>query len=232
MLQLTAQLAMKDAQLLGRAMTRRIAKIVDAEKAASRAAAAEATTITRASFRYKRPANVPPRAGRPSTGGQFREFLRWTAQETSPDGGVAFDMREADRRIPYWIILEIGTGHSATLRSGGAANPAGRPRAGASYVRTVPAQRGRAIPSSLVWASGPRGTYTPPGANRNQQLYLRSQVKGAPVWVRHARRQMYITREIEPQNFVRKGGQEGFRQYRTSVLAAARRTFAGRGYRP
>lgn len=231
MVQLTVQLTQKDPNLLGRSMTLRIKKIIEAEKSARKAAAAEATKVTQASFHYLRPPNAPRRPGREATGGRFAQALRWVAQ-SGDDAPVEFDLGQADHRVPYWIIQEIGTGESATLRRGGASNPRGRPTTGATYVRTVKAQRGRAIPFSLAFGTGPRGAYSPPGAASGQQLYLRAMLRNAPLGMSYQSRQMHITREIEGQHFVRKGGEQGFREYRTSVLAAARRTFAGRGYRP
>ena len=87
---------------------------------------------------------------------------------------------------------------------------------------------GRLIPASLAFGTAEGGNFTPAGAARGQQLYLRSRLKNAPA-LRHP---LVITREIEGQHFVQKGGEAGFRQYRTSVLAAARQAFAGQRFSP
>lgn len=210
----------------------RLNRLVAAEQQARQGAARTATTATRSHFHYLRPANAPARPGRRSTGGRFTTFLQWQAQSAARGGGVAFDVAEADTRVPYWIIQEIGTGQRALIRRAGANNPVGRPRSGAQYVRTVKPQRGRQIPASLAFGTGPRGTFTPPGASRGQQLYLRSLLRRAPTLPQGPRRGLFITREIRGQHFVQAGGEAGFREYRTSVLAAARRAFAGKGRRP
>jgi hypothetical protein len=229
--QLQAKLIERNPGLLARRMTARISQLDQAEQQARHAAADLATRTTRSSFHYLRPANAPRRAGRSSTGGKMTSRLSWVAR-SGPDAPVEFDINAADREAPHWIIQEIGTGESATIRRGGAKNPQGRPVRGADYVRTVRAQRGRAIPASLAFGTGPRGTYTAAGDATGQQLYLRSKLKGAPIGPHHARHAVYITKEIAAQHFVKKGAEEGFRQYRASVLAAARRAFAGQGYRP
>ena len=210
-----------DSALLGRKLTERCNKLVTADRTLRSTAADTATTVTRAHFKPKRPGGVPARAGRAASG-QMLAGLRWVTKPTT--GMVAFDTAEADSKAPFWIIQEIGTGQSATLRQGGSANPVGRPAVGATYVRTVPTQIGRAIPRSLVWATGPGGTYSPAGAGSGQQLYLRAKVKGAP---QGPGRSTFIGREIHGQHFVQRGGTEAFREYRSSVLAAARRAFAG-----
>lgn len=216
---MTAQLVQRTPGLLGAKMTERMNRLLQDELAARQDAAKVATATTQGGFHYKRVADAPPRAGRRSTGGQFTSNLQWVVTGDA----VAFDQAAADSKVPYWIIQEIGTGKSATLKQGGQKNPRGRPRAGATYVKTVRSQRGRLIPSSLVFASGPGGQYTPPGAGGGQQLYLRSRIKGVPA----RRGPMVISREIEGQHFVREGSQAGFRQYRPTVLAAARRAFQG-----
>lgn len=221
---MTARLVERTPGLLGRNMTERMNRLLRDERDARVAAAQVATQTTQSSFHYKRVADAPPRAGRRSSNGKFTSHLNWVADANN----VTFDQAQADSQVPYWIIQEIGTGRSATLKNGGQKNPRGRPRAGAAYVKTVRSQRGRLIPSSLVFATGPGGQYVPPGAGGGQQLYLRSKIKGVPV----RRGAMVISREIEGQHFVQKGGQAGFRQYKPTVLAAARRAFQGRRFKP
>lgn len=228
MVQLQARLLERTPLLLGRKMTEQANKLVKSERAAASEAAKLATRITRDSFHYKRPANAPARRGREHAGGKFREALQWAADAQ----GVSFNVAEADRKARYWVIQEIGTGESATLRRGGAKNPQGRPKKGASYAITVRSQVGRVIPFSLGWGTGPRGTWVEPNAGTGQQLYLRALLKRSPRGMSFEPRQMHITRDITGQHFVRKGGQEGYREYRTSVLAAAQRAFPSRGGRP
>jgi hypothetical protein len=225
---LTVTVRQRTPGLLGKGIAERARTLVAANEAAMTAAAATATEATRASWAYKRPADAPKRPGRSSTGGQFVNELSWVAR----NGEVEFDVAKADRGAEYWIIQEIGTGNRATLKHGGSANPQGRPKTGADYVRSVKSQVGRQIPGSLVFASGPGGRYSPAGSRRGEQLYLRSKIRGVPIGPHTAARAIYIGKEIEGQHFVRTGGQQGFQEYRPSVLAAARRAFAGQGYRP
>ncbi len=221
----------KKPNALGGGIRRAMKVLAEGEQRARKDAAQIATQTSRSNFRYLRPANAPKRPGRPSTGGKFADALKWEAKP-GPTGMVEFDLAHIDKRVRYWIILEIGTGQSATMRRADKPNPRGRPSAGATYVRTVKSQVGRRISPNLAFGTGPRGTYTPFGAATGQQLYLRRQLKKAPVGPRRAQNGVYISREVIGQHFVQKGGREGFRAYRTSVRAAARRAFAGRGYRP
>lgn len=199
------------------------------EKQSRQQAAAAATQATRGGFEYLRPHDASRRPGRSfSTGGQFPSFLSWKAT----DDGVAFDAQAANRRVPYWIIQEIGTGQSARIRRGGETVSSGRPSRQDAMVNSphVPSQLGRLIPRSLAWGTREGGTYTPPGAGAGQQLYLRSKLHGGrpPAGGQASRDQLVIRREIPGQHFVQEGGEEGFRVYRRSVLAAARQAFAGK----
>lgn len=194
-------------------------ELVTAEVRARASAATKATAATRAAFTPLRPQNVPGRAGRAAKG-RMINALEWKASSK----GVAFDIAGASASHPFWIIQEIGTGQRAAIKSAGVTNPKGRPSAGATYSRSVKSQRGRLIPGSLAFGTGPSGTFTRPGARGNQQLYLRAQLKGAPV----RPNALVISREIRGQHMVRIGGQTGFREYRKSVIAAARQAFGGR----
>lgn len=195
-------------------LNRRIQKFVDAEKRALNMAARAATTSTRANVRYRRDV-IAPRPGRSSTGGRMKQALQWRVK----DGQVAFDMAKADREAPHWIIQNVGTGNTATLRTANKPNPTGRPKKGAAYQRRIPSQVGRPIAPGLVFATG--GKYSQPGSRRDEQLHLISRVSGAPpVPVR-----MRIKKEIAPQRFVNRGGEHGFHEYEQSVLAAARQSF-------
>lgn len=199
---------------------------------AARASAAVAQAESLARIQRRRP-DAPPRAGRSEP--SISAVLKWRQVRVGGSSvGVGVNLSELNSSVKHWIIQEIGTGDRAVVRVAGRANPVGRPSNGASYIRTVKAQTGRRIRSSLVWATGPGGTYTPAGAGENQQLYLRKMIKfpkgvdGAAYSSRMPGRSqpgIIIRREIEPRHFVQKGGEEGFRVYRTSVLAAARREF-------
>jgi hypothetical protein len=219
--QLTVTVQDKRGALGGADLNRRLKALVDAERTARQEAARAATNVTRANFHYRREI-ITPRPGRSSTGGQMTQYLRWTAGTDR----VTFDVAEADEHVPHWIIQEIGTGERATLRQAARSNPVGRPSAGATYIRSVKSQRGRRISGGLVFATG--GRYSPPGVRRDEQLHWASQVLGVPHRSGKLGRQaasIRISREIEGQHFVQKGGAEGFREYRQSVLAAARQAF-------
>lgn len=226
--QLNVQLIQKDRNLLGRSMTAMANRIASAERQAARQAATTATTVTRASVRHIRPDNAMSRRGRKHGPNQLARSLEWKPTAT----GVEFDQVTADKDARYWIVQEIGTSQSAVLRRGGQALPKGRPAKGASYVKTVKSQKGREIKPTLAFGTGPRGVYTAFGAATGQQLYLRSKLKRSPLLPRGPKEGVYIREEIDGEHFVRTGGEAGFLEYRSSVLAAARRTFAGRGYRP
>lgn len=214
----TAQLVTRSSAPFGpgtaRSIQERVRQFQDAEKKAARSAAATATTTSRNSFKYLRPPG-PQRPGRESTGGRFPDYLQW---DVDARGQVALDLDELETKAPHWIILELGTGESAQMRVGG--DETSVEGAGArSRIRTVRSQRGRRIHPAFVFAQG--GIYSPPGAARNQQLVARQLVTGAPA----RRRAIVIKREINGQHFVKKGAQTGFRQYRQSVLTAAREAF-------
>lgn len=192
----------------------RIKSLEEAEERAQKMAARAATSATRANFKYRREL-AQPRAGRSSTGGRMKQHLEWVVR----NGRVEFNLEEANRQAPHWIIQEIGTGGRATLKHANQPNPSGRPKKGATYVRTVPKQKGRVLKGGLVFASN--GRWSPTGSARDEQVHLASQVTGVP---RGAPR-IVISREIAAQSFVKKGAQLGFSEYRTSVLGAARQAF-------
>lgn len=217
---LTVTVTDRQGDTFGAAMARRLNALLAADQAARRAAAKTATAVSRDTWNSrpnKRPV-VQQRAGRESTGGQMASYVNWVPAQ----GGVRLDMQELDAKAPHWIIQEIGTGSRATIKQGGQANPVGRPGKGATHVRTVRSQRGRII-RGLVWAES--GHYVPPGAGVGQNLYLASQVTGVPA----RRPNIRISREIQGQHFIKKGGEAGFRQYQSSVLAAARQAFRKSG---
>jgi hypothetical protein len=196
---------------------RRVAQFLAAERRARTKAAEVATRTSQSTFKYVRPP-VPgaQRASRHSTGGRFASFINWRPLES---GGVALDVSKLDTEAPHWPILELGTGQRGKMRYGGDETEGVQARS-ATTLR-IKSQRGRRIHGSLVFADTLGGAYTPPGARRNQQLFFRSQVTGAP----RRRTPIIIKREIQGQHFIRKGAQAGFRQYQQSVTAAARQAF-------
>jgi hypothetical protein len=215
-------LSMKDRGKLD--MKARIRSFSAQVSGAERAAATMATRTSRSSFKRTRPI-APPRPGRHGQGKMINSVV-WAPRA---DGTVGLRQQELNKAAPHWIIQEIGTGERAVTRVANSPRPQGRPAKGASYVRTVPSQRGRRISSGLVFASR-NGVFTPPGAARGQQLYLRRQVQGVPATRTKSQASIVINREIKGQHFVKKGGESGFREYRESVLAAARQQFRkGRG---
>ena len=207
-------------------MTARTKRLIDDENAKRRAAAKIATKTSAATFKAKRPGNSPKRPGRRFADGKLSRHVKWSA---SPSGSmVELNVRALDRGAPHWIIQEIGTKERATIKMGGSKNPKGRSKNGSSYVKTVRSQKGRRISAGLAFGRSPSGKYSPPSRKTsNQQLYPRQNLKGGGPF-----RPIFIRKEIEGQHFVQKGAEEGFREYRTSVRAAARAAFAGQPYRP
>lgn len=215
--QVTAELVVRPSAPVGsgpRSLQGRIKEFGTKVRQAEYAAATTATEVSRSNFHYLRPPG-PQRPGRESTGGRFPDYLEW---EVDARGQIGLDLNKLETKASHWIILELGTGKKAEMRVGGDGDDIGG--AGArTRVRTVRSQRGRKIHSAFVFADG--GHYSPPGAAHNQQLVARSQVTGAPS----RRRSIVIKREIVGQHFVKKGAEAGFRQYRKSVLSAAREAF-------
>ena len=211
---------------LGQGLKNRIQKFLDGEEKARKEAAVNATRLSRRIIRssYKRP-TAPARVGRSSTGGKLAERLQWKASKDQ--ALVELNYSELDRRAPHWIIQEIGTGQRATVKRAGKRNPQGRPQRDSGYVRTVRRQRGRLISSGLAFGTGPSGAYQPPGSAAGQQLYPIQNLSGRPP-LQQRRRPIVISREIEGKHFVRDGGVQGFREYRSSVRAAARSAFERR----
>jgi hypothetical protein len=197
---------------------RRLDRFLADERTARQKAAKIALFTSHAMAPSERPI-APARRGRAQTS-RLRSNIAWTADATSST--VSLDYQKLNRTNPYWVIQEIGTGQRGTMKRAGVTNPVGRAAKGSQYVVAVRSQVGRPIPSGLVWATGPRGTFMRPGQGFNQNLYQRSKIKGAP---RGRRFTMTITREIEGSHFIQGGARAGFRQYRPSVLAAARQAF-------
>ena len=228
MVALTLHVTDKQGDMFGAAMNKRLQKFVDADKAARRAAAMTATSLSRSTWENRRDKRdvVASRAGRESTGGHLGSMIDWRAGTVKGMSVVALDINRLTSAAPHWIIQEIGTGNRATVHKVGQSNPLGRPAKGANYIRTVKSQRGRVIKAGLVFATS-GGRFSFPGSARHQQIQLASQVTGIPGY----QPPIVIQREIHGQHFVQRGGNQGFSQYRTSVLGAARQAFR-KNYRP
>lgn len=208
-------------------VARRALDFIQAETEARTQAARTAEVASRRVWNNRpnkrQPGGLGGFLGRETTGGKLASFIEWKSGRRSGASVVRVDVNKLDAAAPHWIIQEIGTGKRATIRRGGMGAKAAQPGTGSTTVRTVKKQRGRRIGrGGLVFASG--GNYSPPGVRRDEQIYLASQVQGVPPRTAGIR----IRREIKGQHFVKKGGQEGFRQYRRSTLAAARSAFRKR----
>ena len=199
--QITAKVQV-NTPLWGAGWRRRVDTFTTEAARASVAAAAVANKVTQNEIPRRRP-GAPPRLGRAGT----LRNLRWKTMT----GGVEFDLAQADRAAPWWIVQEIGTGKSAVIGSGNT-----------QFGRRVRSQRGRMIPNSLAWATGPGGRYAAPGSAANQQLQLAINLRGVPDL---SGRRLFIRNEIPAQHFVKQGATKGFGGYRRSVLSAARAAF-------
>lgn len=188
------------------------ALFVSAAVQAGRNAATLATSTSRAVFTSRlsgRPI-APARPGRPTTSGQFAQFINWDFDPQNDK--VNLDLGYLESAAPYWAIQEIGTGHSATI----AASVTGKGQV------SVPSQRGRRISANLVWAANPGAQAVPAtrGA-RNDQLFIRSQVLANQVKMRRMR----INREIKAKHYLRDGAKTAFNQYRKDLTKAIRQTY-------
>ena len=193
--------------LWGAAWRRRVEAFTTETARASVTGMNIANKVTQDQVPRRRP-GAPPRLGRAGT----LRNLRWKTMT----GGVEFDMAQADRAAPWWIVQEIGTGKRATIGAGKT-----------TFGRSVRSQKGRLIPNSLAWSTAPGGTYSAPrsherGAPSNEQLQLAINLRGVPNL---AGRRLFIRNEIPAQHFVKQGADKGFGGYRRSVLSAARAAF-------
>lgn len=174
-------------------------------------AAAEATTVSRATFRRlegHRPI-APTRAGRPSTEGHFASDILWEVIANKKLGNVELDI---NRLPPYVFIQEIGTGQTARIL-----NPVG--------TISVRSQYGRAISANLFWASGPGGAVSPARTGgRDEQLYYASELNAQSV-ANSRRRKKRIRREIKGKHFIADGGRAGFVQLERALTDEAKRIF-------
>lgn len=211
---------------LNATLPEKLKELERANQEALRKGRATAQRVSRSGFTYRRP-SAPPRPGRSSSQGKMTKFVDWNIKGDS----VALDVKKLDQRVPHWIIQEIGTGQRATITPHGVKLGQGQPTKAqkAQYVRTVKSQKGRKISASLAFGTSPSGQFVPPGSGAGQQLYRRRDLTGGSPF---RPRRITIRNEIVGQHFVRDGARAGYREYRQTLLAAARRTFAGQKSRP
>lgn len=225
----TVRLVRNSPGLLTSQMNRTLDQLLGEVTSAAKDAAKKAQAVSRSKATYVGRPISPSRPGRRSTGGKFAQNIKWA----NTGGQVRLDTDLLDRKSPYWKIQEIGTGERAQVRrgDGGPANGGqarlgrGRPTKGDQRIVSVRSQRGRVIKAGLVWANSGRYYPAMPGRFRQDAIVPVSTTNYAPY--RFPPR-VVIGREIEGKNFIKQGAEQGFLQYRTSVLAAARRAFPGR----
>lgn len=173
---------------------------------------------------------APPRRGRPTTDGQFANYLQWQANSY---GLVNFELAALAARAPYWVIQEIGSGRTARIL-----NPPGGV--------AVRSQIGRKLPYGFYWADAAGGAPTaptgptkrdipspfaspgrrvlaPPGGLIGQQQLFAAPTTG---W-RGSRGSSpgRIRREIKGKHFIQAGGREGFAVLSEQLLADFNKTF-------
>lgn len=176
---------------------------------AQRAAADTATEASRSRFKSKlvgRP-SVPPRPGRRTTQGTFPSHIKWV-----PDGElVRLSTEELDAvAAEFWLIQEIGTGKTAQMSRTG-----DRPSTSVS----VRPQGGRRIPSGLVWSGVARPAQGLDG-KRAEGPGGHDQIVPGP-WGQP----ITIRREIRGKNYIRTGGNRGFRTYDIALEKAFKKAF-------
>lgn len=186
---------------------------ISVEETAAATAASSESRVVFNRWLGERPV-APPRLGRPTTSGAFASYLEW---KRDGKGNIEFDVPGINSQAPYWLIQEIGTGQSARIT-----NPTGQV--------SVRSQRGRHIPMSLYWASGPGAATTRPTSGKQrqaggigfQQLYPISGVTGHSG---ASQRAGTIRREIKGKHYLRDGGREGFDVLRTQLFKHANKAF-------
>jgi hypothetical protein len=209
-------------------------KVLDLHHREAEAAARAATRKSRAMFTSGlsgRPL-APPRAGRPTTSGQFVSYINWTvarAAKGSVSTTVQFDLHKLDAAAPYWLIQEIGTGNTANITSG----VAGRQ---VRYGGHVQSQVGRKISKYLMFAPGPgqrptrsggltKGKHGSSGGTGTDQLYTASALDMSQTFHNSAHR---IKREIRGKHYIQIGGAEGFRYFKSNVVTGTKRILSPR----
>lgn len=204
----------------GKGLDARIKAFTTDVKAAQILAGSRATVVSRNSIKSVRP-TAPLRPGRYHG---LRDAVKWGALRNSD--GVQVAVSQLNSKFPPWLVHEIGTGQKAIQHVGGKPNPVGRPAKGATHVKAVKSQIGRRLSPGLVFASGNKYQGPDKGRFRQDQIVPRAGVTGAPPRFDRATSRsqpgIRISREIPAQHFIKKGGEAGFRDYRQSVLAAAR----------
>lgn len=218
------------ADLLDR-LVKRVEQMADEIDRELTPAAAVATQVSRRTFDSERSGRpyIPARPGRPTTRGSFSQYIDWQpGVDGNGNGVVNIDVAAMEAAYPgrpwVWLINEIGTGASAFMERG----EEGVGKGGGERRVKVKSQVGRAIPYGLVWGTKANGKFVPPGGGANQQLYPASTLTGVPVG---RRPRIKISEEIKPKHFVRDGGEQGFRQFEQSALAAAYAAFDKRQFR-
>lgn len=202
------------------------ARLIDFEQRvqqAARKAAGEANRVSKQKAKPVRPP-APPRAGRTSPPGALAKAIDWHIDPTD-DAFIVLNQAAMDSTVKWWRVQEIGTGKSATVRKGGQPNPRGQVPKAATFRVQVKSQRGRLLPGHLVFASRAGNAQRFSDRSKRQALVPRSVAKNSvnvPVRLRT------IKNEIEGKHFIRDGAREGFRDYRSDVIAAARATLAKR----
>lgn len=190
---------------------------------AARKAAGEANRVSKQKAKAIRPP-APPRAGRTSPPGALAKAIQWKVDQADSTF-VELNQAQLDSRVRWWRVQEIGTGKSATVRKGGKPNPRGQVPKGADFKVQVKSQRGRLMPSNLVFISRSGNAQRFSDRSKRQALVPRAMAKNAALVPAGA---VYISKEIEGKHFIRDGAREGFRDYRRDVIAAARATLAKR----
>jgi len=219
-------------QQFARGMQRRLNLVKDEVKAAADKAAISATHGSRTKFRRMRKNDVPPRPGRRQRG--MAAGLKWVSRKDS----VEFDMKDANRRFPYWLVQELGTGPDsrATLFRGSTPNPKGRPKKGAEYVKFVKSQVGRRLRVSLVFGTGAGGSYVRPGKGHGQNLYLASTLSGVRFTgsgqrgSKRPRASIILGKEIPAQAMVQTGAKKGMARFGPAAQNAGYTNFGGYPY--
>lgn len=172
-----------------------------------------ATQVSRATFtgaRIARPL-APARHGRPSTQGLFTDHIEWKAGGRKANF-IDFSTARLKKAAPYYLIQEIGTGHSAVI-----SNPKG--------IISVRSQVGRTIPFNLYWAKGIGGSAVnaTTGAT-GDQLYLAADLNAKSLTKVRSRRKR-IRREIKGRHYLQAGGVDGLKYLGKTLDADARKIF-------
>lgn len=188
-------------------MDRSIASFQRRAQAATQRAARQATEASRRRFRSKLSGRevTPSRSGRRSTGGAFAQSIDWAPSFTPGQMRVDLQTTKLAKAAPYWLIQDVGTGKSATLKSHG--------RTGAVSARSVSikTQVGRRLPAGLVWTAMT-------GGGRRDQIVPRStagigfEADAQGNYPRYKR--IKILEEIKGKRYIQAGSDAGYAQLR------------------